>query len=149
MRKIEEVYEGAGQRLVCSGAEFIPCHVHGKDDNLTHDYLDQSQNKDSCVRSFLIPAIKVGEDANDDGFYPVYGITCHYDGCKVVADRSDDLRHLEDGVFFDVKTKKVLFPTQASSKGTRQDVIVGKKTGEVYETLLLWRFIVAKANINQ
>ena len=141
MKKIEEVYKGAGERLTCSGVEFIPCHVHGKDDNLTHDYLDRAQNEDSCVKSFLIPAIKVGEKANDDGFYPVYRITCHYDGYKVVADRSDDLRDFENGVFFDAKAKKVLLAPLLSSKGIGQDTITGKITGDVYIPSVMWYFI--------
>ena len=149
MKKIEEVYEGVGEWLVCCGVKFIPCHVHGKDDNLTYDYLHWAHNEDSCVKSFLIPAIKVGEHANDDGFYPVYKITCHYDGYKVVADSSDDLSDFENGVFFDAKTKKVLIAALVSSKGAGQDVIIGKMTGRAYETSLLWRFIATKTNIDQ
>ena len=146
---IEEVYGGAGERLACSGVEFIPCHVHGKDDNLTQDYLDRVQNDDSCIKSFLIPAIKVGEKANDDGFYPVYRITCHYEGCKVVVDRSEDLKDFENGVFFDVENKRVMFATQLSSKSADQDVIIGKVTGCCYKTSLMWYHIVTKADNNQ
>ena len=100
------------------------------------------------VKAFRVPAIKMGTQANKDGYYRLEQLICHIENANLMIEKVERLGDDKIGVFFDVCNKQILcdYSSVLENVIRPHEFIIGSVTKTVYLVAVQWNFLVSAKN---